>query len=312
MPVQAETRAQMVWRKACISCHGSDLEIIGSGSSEDEPLRSFLHDHPIEQSARAALADIQWRLVECTACKTRFHGLVLDPAWQSRLYDVWMSEEAIRTFEEREGWHQFHHRFADGRRWLGHVLSIEKMTREDRVGDLKILDFGCGAGSFLAHAAQLGAQSYGVDASPGRRSIAERPNVQIVRELSDLPSSLRGTFDAVTLFEVLEHLVEPHGALKELREWIRPGGILVLETPNAGHIDAITTKSEYLAVHPFEHINAFSPASLTGIARNAGFHPVHRQYGYTSSCLAETIRGELRKVREMLGPKRTQQYFRAV
>src|SRR5690606_11805611 len=126
-------------------------------------------------------------------------------------------------------------------------------------------DFGCGSGDFLAQAGRCGAEVYGIDASPDRRKWADRAGGVIEPSLEDLPADLKGRMDAVTLFEVLEHLDAPREILLQLVEWVKPGGLLVLETPDAGHVSQIVTAQDYHLIHPLDHIYAFSPASLTRI-----------------------------------------------
>jgi SAM-dependent methyltransferase len=99
-----------------------------------------------------------------------------------------------------------------------------------------VLDIGCGDGSAAATAARAlaGHRIVGVDWSQDALRRAARRLPQVVRgELSDggLPFA-SGSADAVLFSEVVEHLVDPDGALDELRRVLRPGGHLMLSTPN--------------------------------------------------------------------------------
>ncbi|WP_037885287.1 class I SAM-dependent methyltransferase, partial [Streptomyces viridochromogenes] len=99
-----------------------------------------------------------------------------------------------------------------------------------------VLDVGCGDGSAAAVAARVlaGHRIVGVDWSQDalRRAAHRLPGV-VRGELSDggLPFGA-GSADAVLFSEVVEHLVDPDGALDELRRVLRPGGHLMLSTPN--------------------------------------------------------------------------------
>ena len=99
-----------------------------------------------------------------------------------------------------------------------------------------VLDVGCGDGSAAAVAARVldGHRIVGVDWSQDALRRAARRLPQVVRgELSGggLPFA-SGSADAVLFSEVVEHLVDPDGALDELRRVLRPGGHLMLSTPN--------------------------------------------------------------------------------
>jgi len=303
--------AQFRVRETCITCRSARIEPVCEGHYADEPLRGFLAADPWGESPMPALAGAWWRLVRCAECGTRFHGRILTPEWRAHCLRVWMSGDAIEAFEARDGQAGFPSRFDKAAFWTGHVLSIEAMTRDGRRDPLKILDFGCGSGEFLAHAALFGARAYGIDASPARRAFAGRSEVSIVADLADLPEELRGSFDAVTLFEVLEHLDDPRAVLESLRPWVRQGGLLVLETPDAAHVSAIRTLDEYRLIHPLDHINAFSPRTLGEIARLCGFRRVRRRLGYTSAGPVQTLKREARRLLQIAAKPTTRQYFRA-
>jgi SAM-dependent methyltransferase len=99
-----------------------------------------------------------------------------------------------------------------------------------------VLDIGCGDGSAAATAADAltGHRLIGVDWSQDAlRRAATRIPCAVRGELTDggLPFA-SATADAVLFSEVVEHLVDPDAALDELRRVLRPGGHLMLSTPN--------------------------------------------------------------------------------
>lgn len=302
--------AQFRTRSQCITCTSPDLKIVAYGSYDDAPLRDFLENDPWGESPLSSLAGATWSLMECRQCGTRFHGNILTPEWRAICFERWMNADAMLEFEARSGGASFEAQLQKANLWIGHVLSVEAMTREGRGQSLHILDFGCGSGDFLAQASRCGAKVYGIDASPDRRKWADRADALIEPALQDLPQTLKGRMDAVTLFEVLEHLDEPRDVLLRLTDWVKPGGLLVLETPDAGHVSQIRTAHDYHLIHPLDHINAFSPATLTRIAREAGFEPVTRQFAFTSTSPFQTFKREARRVLNRISKPTTQQYFR--
>lgn len=97
-----------------------------------------------------------------------------------------------------------------------------------------LLDAGCGIGNFLVFARQAGWRVAGVEVSEKAAGIARGRglDVELARlEESRLPS---GAFDAATLWDVLAQIDDPLAALRVVREKLRPGGTLFLETPNEG------------------------------------------------------------------------------
>ncbi len=302
--------AEFYARTRCITCTSPDLDVVAQGSFDDTPLREFLENDPWGESPLPALAGAIWSLAECRRCGMRFHSNILTPEWRAICFERWMNAASMLEFEERNGSSSFDARFERANFWIGHVLSLEAMTRNGRGESLHILDFGCGSGHFLTQAARCGAQVYGIDASPDRRKWAERAGAIIEPKLDDLPQTLKGGMDAVTLFEVLEHLDQPRDVLLSVAEWVKPGGLLVLETPDAGHVSQIRTAKEYHLIHPLDHINAFSPITLKKIAREAGFEPVKRQFAFTSSSPVQSFKRETRRALNLIAAPTTQQYFR--
>jgi 2-polyprenyl-6-hydroxyphenyl methylase/3-demethylubiquinone-9 3-methyltransferase len=92
------------------------------------------------------------------------------------------------------------------------------------VPDGRVLDIGCGSGEFLA--ALLHHTGVGVEPDRRYRALAGRKGLTVS---PDWPT---GTFDAVTLWDVIEHVNDPVEIIGRAYERLRPGGVLLLDTPN--------------------------------------------------------------------------------
>lgn len=180
-----------------------------------------------------------------------------------------------------------------------------------------MLDFGCGFGQFLEMCRLFRMDAHGVDRSTARRSGAA---VTIHAELDDVP----GTFDCITMFEVLEHLHDPLGTLKALKARLNPGGMMIVEVPDTSGVDAITDETSYRKIHPLDHINAFTPQSPVAIMARIGMAPIDKEPAFvtislkrvakdvakswlkqnTNAILAETAPSELRKSNHPSFPKK--------
>jgi 2-polyprenyl-3-methyl-5-hydroxy-6-metoxy-1,4-benzoquinol methylase len=138
----------------------------------------------------------------------------------------------------------------------------------------RILDVGCAAGGLLRCLGERGFTSLtGLDPAPGCIAvIGALPGVRgVVGSLVAKPAGL-GSFDLVTAVHVLEHVRDLQRAGEALLEWVRPDGTLYVEVPDA------TRYHEALAA-PFqefntEHINHFSPTTLTRFLAGWGFAPL--------------------------------------
>ncbi|WP_128436512.1 class I SAM-dependent methyltransferase [Streptomyces cyaneus] len=157
-----------------------------------------------------------------------------------------------------------------------------------------VLDVGCGDGSAAAVAARVldGHRIVGVDWSQDALRRATRWLPQVVRgQLSDggLPFA-SGSADAVLFSEVVEHLVDPDGALDELRRVLRPGGHLMLSTPNlaawynrallVGGVQPVFSEVSLRRVHGrpgsqvVGHLRLFTARALREFVTASGFEVV--------------------------------------
>ncbi|GAA2438666.1 class I SAM-dependent methyltransferase [Streptomyces lavendulocolor] len=149
-----------------------------------------------------------------------------------------------------------------------------------------VLDVGCGDGTAAAVTARLlpGHRIIGVDWSQDAlRRAAPRIGMVVRGELegSGLPFAT-GAADAVLFAEVIEHLVDPDGALDELRRVLAPGGHLMLSTPN---LAAWYNRALLLAgVQP-----VFSEVSLRGIHGRPGSEVVGHLRLYTARALRQFL-----------------------
>lgn len=89
------------------------------------------------------------------------------------------------------------------------------------------LEVGCGAGHFLRLARDRGYEGHGCEMNPQHLETLRGEGFHIFTD----PDHAVSQYDALFMFQVLEHLVDPYGYLKTLLPNVRPGGIIVLSTP---------------------------------------------------------------------------------
>ncbi len=150
-----------------------------------------------------------------------------------------------------------------------------------------LLDVGCGNGRYLAQMRTLGWDATGVEVDPTAAAQARAAHGVTVHTgtLFDVkfpPDS----FDVVTISHVIEHVDDPPGLLRECFRILRPGGRVVMTTPNILSLGHRWFGSAWRGLEPPRHLILFSPRTLAQIARRAGFHQVKLQ---TSGRLARSI-----------------------
>jgi SAM-dependent methyltransferase len=133
----------------------------------------------------------------------------------------------------------------------------------------RIVDLGAGVGMFLR---RLGPQweRFGVEGSESTRQDLERLGVKVFRDLATAAHTEAGTFQVVTLFQVLEHIAEFDLVLKFSRQLLMTGGRLVITVPDG---EAMIRQQLLTGCHdmPPNHVNKWSYASLSRVLERAGF-----------------------------------------
>jgi SAM-dependent methyltransferase len=132
----------------------------------------------------------------------------------------------------------------------------------------RICDVGCGIGQFLEVVKDFGpAQAFGLDLSE------ECVNSALSRGLdvgSDDFLSLRQSFDVISMWHVVEHLLDPRAFVEHAYRQLVPGGSLLVETPVVGPISAAFGQ-DWRFFMPTEHVNLFTAEGLVALCEQSGF-----------------------------------------
>ncbi len=140
--------------------------------------------------------------------------------------------------------------------------------------DIHILDVGCSNGSSVFIASNLGFHAAGVE--PSEKAIQDGKNRGLnlhLGYLSDV-SFDDNSFDAITLYEVIEHVATPIALLNECNRILRPNGILLIGTGNINSWTRYIRKSKWDYFDMKQngsHISFFSPSSIGILASRTGF-----------------------------------------
>ncbi|MBV9599688.1 MAG: class I SAM-dependent methyltransferase [Chloroflexi bacterium] len=135
----------------------------------------------------------------------------------------------------------------------------------------RVLDVGCGSGVFLDAMRRRGWVVAGLE--PHKSSayqLRTTRGLDVTDATLDQVSSEWGPFDAVSLLDVLEHLSDPRRALRKVWHLLRPGGVLVLATPNVDSLEHGFFGASWYALQPPDHLWLFSARSLMNLLVSAG------------------------------------------
>ncbi len=315
----AVTEREAVFRRrgCCVLCRSSRLKTLWASSFQDALVRAQVERSGYSGNPLSALQDATFRRVQCQNCTMAFQSDILSDEWLKVLYGKWISSEQIARVQATRG----SSRIFEGIQNIKHSLRLRQLLGSGKQDSPRVLDFGCGDGNFLKAASLLGFEGFGVDFSESRRARSRQfGNLTLYSNLEDLQQDFlvaEDHFDAVTLFQVLEHLAEPLKILQQLSAILRPGGVLIVEVPNCKSVSDIPKNfEEYNNVDPLEHINHFTPRTLTAMCQEVGFSPIAPGAAYVSAGLPAVIKAAIGGVvkHSAFKPwtKSTNQYFRKV
>jgi 2-polyprenyl-3-methyl-5-hydroxy-6-metoxy-1,4-benzoquinol methylase len=138
-------------------------------------------------------------------------------------------------------------------------------------GGARLLDVGSGDGSFVAWMRALGWDAEGLEPDPAAAERARAAGVPVTTASLEEAGFGPGSFEAITMSHVIEHLHDPPTALERCRLLLRPGGTLWLATPNLAGYGHSTFGCDWIGLDPPRHLVVFTRASLVAAAERAGF-----------------------------------------
>jgi SAM-dependent methyltransferase len=138
----------------------------------------------------------------------------------------------------------------------------------------RLLDVGAGRGRFLVSARAAGYEASGLEPSPRRAAAAAGLGLPVVRApVEDAPFA-EGSFDAVSVWHVLEHLDDPEEALRRVARWLVAGGALLVGVPNLASLQARLGGPRWFHLDVPRHRVHFTERGLGCLLDRAGFDPV--------------------------------------
>ena len=190
----------------------------------------------VERSDKYVLDD--YRVVRCASCRLLYNGDFPDASAVPDTFD----EHYYRDVQAEAFAH------VDGGRGVDASVPIYTAgldVVEKRAGRGRLLDVGCAFGSFLAFARGRGWDVSGVEVSKYSSRIARSRGLDV--HTGDLATydAPAGTFDLVTLWDVIEHVREVQGTISRAARLLKPGGHLVLTTDNYRSLLSVLTEVAY-------------------------------------------------------------------
>jgi SAM-dependent methyltransferase len=125
-----------------------------------------------------------------------------------------------------------------------------------------LVDIGAATGFFLKLAVDRGWSGIGIEPSAHASAAGRAKGLDVRTGIFDSDSLPRESADAITLWDVIEHVPDPVGVLRAVHSALRPGGLVAINTPDSGSLLARALGSNWHLVVPPEHLFLFNEASL--------------------------------------------------
>lgn len=138
-------------------------------------------------------------------------------------------------------------------------------------GEGKILDVGCGGGSYLYRLKQWGWQTYGIEPNPTGVEQARGLGLEVQQGTLHEGRYPTGFFDVVRLSNVFEHLPNPKEVLHEIRRILKPDGIVYITVPNTRSLVFWLFQENWYALDAPRHVISYSPKTLRMLCDSTGF-----------------------------------------
>ena len=187
-------------------------------------------------------------------------------------------------------------------RWLGRILRFTPfigaastyhlgplLPHFDTVKGSAVIDVGCGDGQYLEMLQAIGCDVLGIEPDPAACSVLKKKNIPFIEAGMEGARLPENSANLITMRHVIEHLVDPLGTVNECFRVLKPGGRLVVRTPNSASLSHKRFKSSWYPIDTPRHLYLFSPKSMKLFGEKSLFGDCAvRTLATTAGCIYDT------------------------
>ena len=204
-------------------------------------------------------------IYECDACGMRF---TQDAPIEAEAAQYYSSPDYISHTDIRKGlFNRTYHAVRTVMlRRKAHLVMKALGSKEGR-----LLDIGAGTGYFAREMQRRGFAVEAVEVSEDARKVAEKNAGIKEKDISALATFENESFDAITMWHVLEHMEHLNETWAHLRRLLAPRGVLIIAVPNSSSFDARKYGAHWAAYDVPRHLWHFTPDTMQRFGAKHGF-----------------------------------------
>lgn len=201
------------------------------------------------------------QIVRCRRCDLVYVTPTFDEAHYTEVYASQAYQDIVRDLGIKS------HDYRVERFGRERVRMMADLLPGRDARQIRYLDVGCSTGFVVEAAAAAGWQATGIDLNPSAIDFGRSRGLDLRTVSLEDAGFAAGSFDAVSLFDVLEHLIDPGRTLKASIELLAPGGILFLYVPNFDSASRLLMGVHAHFIWPTHHLNYYTPTTIEDLMR---------------------------------------------
>lgn len=203
------------------------------------------------------------QLVRCQACDLVYTNPIFDEEHYRQIYQSKEYQEIVRKL----GIDSHLYRVS---RFGAERVSIMQRFIPREAGTPRLLDVGCSTGFVVEAAQEAGWKAMGIDLNPSAIEFGRQRGLDLhAQALGDVAYPAE-TFDAISMFDVIEHMPCPSTILQQSIRLLKAGGIVFIYVPNYDSASRILMGRDAQFIWPTHHLNYYTPRTIVDLLERHG------------------------------------------
>lgn len=209
----------------------------------------------------------------CTSSTYGYHPQIVQCQYCGHVYanPRWVGETLLDAYQSVEDEVYVQERRGRELTFIRHLQALEKLSGP--AAGRRLLDVGAYIGVFVEVARDAGWEASGVEPSEWAVTVARDRGLPVIAGTQQSEQLVEGSFDVITMWDVIEHVDDPAGELARAYALLKPGGLLAVHTMDVGSPVARLMGSRWPWLMDM-HVHYFSRRTLAQMMQKEGFEVV--------------------------------------